>query len=189
MSLLQRLYTKSKKKEQIILRTVLILGLISLPFSFKKPPIKDWLIVYFVKSTLSSLIASYLTTEGGIKFPVRYKPNRFGISIVFDYLVFPLTCVWYNQLTFTTKWLPTLFKAFFFSVPMTLIEILLESKTQTIKYKKNWSWVTTFITLTLTFWLVRGFMALVRRIDKKPIVYKNEQQDKEQNDKNMVRTY
>jgi hypothetical protein len=46
-----------------------------------------------------------------------------------------------------------------------------------------------FITLTLTFWLVRGFMALVRRIDKKPIVYKNEQQDKEQNDKNMVRTY
>jgi hypothetical protein len=32
-------------------------------------------------------------------------------------------------------------------------------------------------------------MALVRRIDKKPIVYKNEQQDKEQNDKNMVRTY
>jgi hypothetical protein len=46
-----------------------------------------------------------------------------------------------------------------------------------------------FYYFPLTFWLVRGFMTLVRRIDKKPIVYKNEQQDKEQNDKNMVRTY
>jgi hypothetical protein len=51
MSLFQRLYTKSKKKKQIILRTVLILGLISLPFSFKKPPIKDWLIRHKLLNT------------------------------------------------------------------------------------------------------------------------------------------
>ncbi|WP_052144826.1 CBO0543 family protein [Halalkalibacter okhensis] len=170
MGVIQNLYTKSKKREQIILRSVLIFGLISLPFSFHKPPIKDWLIVFFTKATLSSFVASYLTTEGGIKFPVRYKPDRFGISIVFDYLLFPLLCVWYNQLTYKSKWFLTICKAFCFSIPMTLIEILLERKTQTVEYKKGWSWLTTFISLTVTFWLVRGFMSLIRFIDQRSIL-------------------
>ncbi|WP_420796999.1 CBO0543 family protein [Alkalihalobacterium alkalinitrilicum] len=84
------------------------------------------------------------------------------ISFIFDYLIFPITCVYYNQLTFQSKLVGIFFKTLYFSVPMTIIETWLEKNTQLVQYKKSWKWVHSFLSLTGTFLLVRFTMMLIR---------------------------
>ncbi|WP_419095873.1 CBO0543 family protein [Halalkalibacter suaedae] len=61
------------------------------------------------------------------------------ISLISDYLLFPLFCIYYNQSTKSSSIAVTFFKTFMFSIPMTIIEYLLEPKTNLIKYQKGWT--------------------------------------------------
>ncbi|MFZ3590944.1 CBO0543 family protein [Bacillus sp. DJP31] len=150
-----------KNKEETILYALTFLGFILFPFVFRKKPIKDWVIVYLLKAYISSLIDSWTVSAGKISYPVRLSPNSFRISLLFDYLLFPILCVFYNQFTFRFRLLPTMLSVFIFSIPMIIIEVLLERFTNLINFKKGWNWFTSFYTLTLTFWFVRGTVYLL----------------------------
>lgn len=153
-------------KEKLILYSLTGFGITSFPFLLKKQPRKDWFLIYFMKGFISSFIAFLVVGKDWISYPKRLMPKYYKISIVFDYLLFPISCVAYNQFTMNMKAFPAIITVFLFSVPMTIIEVILERVTGLIKYKKNWSWYITFITLTSTFWFVKGATYFINKMNQ-----------------------
>jgi hypothetical protein len=125
----------------------------------------EWLIVFFLKSYIASILDTIISKKGYIVYPVNLF-KIFDISVLFSYLLFPLSCVYYNQLTRNSGIIGASLKALFFSVPMSVLEFWLERNTKLIRYKKGWNIATTFASMTGTFLLVRGLIALVRQANK-----------------------
>lgn len=157
-----------KNSEKNILIILLIFGTISLLYSIRKPPVKDWLLIFLFKGFLSSILDNLLVKKGYIKYPVRLFES-FDYSFIFDYLIFPVTCLFYNQVTKKSDILEILIKSLYFSVPMGVAEYFLEKKTRLIKFKKGWNSVTSFLTLTITFLISRTFIAIVRKANNTPV--------------------
>ncbi|MGF9738948.1 CBO0543 family protein [Priestia megaterium] len=84
--------------------------------------------------------------------------------MLFDYILFPITCVFYNQLTKDSRIIQCLLKVLYFSIPMTIAELWLEKNTRLIKYKNGWNWTTTFYSLSFSLLLVRFTMSVIRLI-------------------------
>ncbi|WP_442598464.1 CBO0543 family protein [Neobacillus sp. D3-1R] len=144
---------------------LLLFGLISLVTMAKKP-VKDWIIVFFFKGFISGFIDSLVINKWNkICYPVRFFPKTFKINILYDLLLFPLSCVWFNQWTMRAPIKEIFLKVFVFSIPMTIIETIAEKKTRLLKYKKWTSWHS-LLSLTTTFLMTRGFLGLVRKMDR-----------------------
>jgi len=157
--------------QKTFLRLLFIFGLLLfLPLIRRKPSkeMNEWLIVFFTKGYISSILDTIVYKKGYIKYPINLF-KFFNISVLFSYLLYPLACVYFNQVTKNSNIIGILIKVLFFSVPMTIAEFLLERKTNLIKYCKGWNSIVSFITLTLTFLLVRGFMAAVRMLNKEVV--------------------
>lgn len=151
--------------EKRLLRIFFGIGLLLLPFAFKRVRLKDWLLVFFLKGYLSSFIGTVIVKNKNIKYPIRIFPEYFRISILFDYFLFPLLCVFYNRTSLRTKPILTFIQAFLYSVPITIIEFFLEKYTDLIEYRKSWNWLITYVTLTITFLIVRVFISATRRLN------------------------
>jgi len=157
--------------QKTFLRLLFIFGLLLfLPLIRRKPSkeMNEWLIVFFTKGYISSILDTIVYKKGYIKYPINLF-KFFNISVLFSYLLYPLACVYFNQVTKNSNIIGILIKVLFFSVPMTIAEFFLERKTNLIKYCKGWNSIVSFITLTLTFLLVRGFMAAVRMLNKEVV--------------------
>ncbi|MCA1029465.1 hypothetical protein LCL95_00305 [Bacillus timonensis] len=152
--------------EKVILRYLLLLGIGLVPFAFQRKNLKEWLLVFFLKGYISSFLANVVVKNKNISYPIRFLPKYFHISILFDYLLFPLLGVFFNRTTYRTKWPSTILQSMLYSAPMTILEVIFERKTGLIRYKKNWSWVVTYGTLVWTFLFVRGAMGLFRKFSK-----------------------
>jgi hypothetical protein len=156
-----------RKNEIVYLRLLTILGVVSLPFLFRKEPKKDWIIVFLLKAIYSIFWDSLVVKFRKVKYPVRLFPKIFKINVAFDFLLFPIACVIYNQITYhKTNFWGVVLKAFYISVPIIFIEIWLEKGKKLIKYNNGWNWFISFVTLTTSFWIVRLLMALIRRFDQ-----------------------
>jgi len=69
---------KSKKFDKNFLRVNFIITLIVLiPIIFRKPPIKDWLLVYLYNAATNGIADKFLTTFKIVKYPVRFFPKYF----------------------------------------------------------------------------------------------------------------
>ncbi|TLS35061.1 CBO0543 family protein [Pseudalkalibacillus caeni] len=160
-------------KERLILRGLLLFGLTATAFLIRRPPTKDWVLVFFLKGVISSFIGMYVVSKKWLKYPVRLAPKSFHSSLLFDYLLFPLACVAYNQTSYRSKFPGMIFQAVLYTTPMTLFEVWLEKNTQLIKYIK-WSWFHTFTSLFVTFVSVRAFMEWIRDITSRQAKEKKE---------------
>ncbi|ARK32669.1 CBO0543 family protein [Halalkalibacter krulwichiae] len=139
----------------------------SLPFVlFRKQPIKDWLIVFFLVGIVSGNIDKWLTRKGILQYPVRTFPRFLQTSFLFDYLLCPLLNVLYNQITFKDKPKLALLKLFLFITPMTVFELFLEKNTNLIKWKKGWTFYHTYISTFTKYFSVRLLMGLIRNISR-----------------------
>lgn len=155
----------SKKTDRIILKGLLGFGLLALPWLLlRKRPLKDWIIIFATKGVYASIVDSFVVHRNWVAYPVRFLKKIFKISILFDYLLLPIVCVFYNQVTYDSKLLGILGKALFFSIPMTIVEFGLKRKTKLIHWKKKWKSYHTLSSLTLTLWLDRGMMGLIRKV-------------------------
>lgn len=155
----------SKKTDKIILKGLLGFGFLVLPWLLmRKRPIKDWVMVFLIKGVYVSILDSLVVQQKRVTYPIRLLKKAFKINILFDYLLFPVTCIFYNQITYDSKLLGILSKALFFSIPMTIMEAGFAKKTKLIRWKRKWEWYHTLISLTLTFWLDRGIMGLIRKV-------------------------
>lgn len=146
-----------------LLRFILGIGLLLIPFTFKREKLKDWLLIFFLKGYITSFMDQIIVKNKHISYPTRFLPKYFKSSILFDYLLFPLLCVFYNRTSLNSKPIWTFLQSFLYSMPMTFFEAILERKTKLIHYSKNWNWIITYSSLVTTFLFVRGFMSIVRR--------------------------
>jgi hypothetical protein len=155
-------------KDRTILNILTVSGLIGSIFFLlrKKGDLKDWFLIFFIKTLVSTLLDGPVIKKGYLQYPHRYFPKSFDSNIVFLYVLFPLSCVMYNQFTYKMAPLKTLLSVFLFSGPMTLIEHWLERNTNLVKYDKGWRSSITLVVLSFTFLLVKGCIEGIRFLDK-----------------------
>jgi hypothetical protein len=156
-------------KDKTLLNLITTLGIVaSIFFLFrKKGALKDWFLIYLFKTLISTLLDGPVIKKKYLQYPYRYFPNFFDSNIVFLYILFPLSCVMYNQFTYKMKPIKAILSVFLFSGPMTLIENWLEKKTRLVRYRKGWNSFYTFSVLSFTFLLVKAFIEWIRLLDKK----------------------
>jgi hypothetical protein len=126
--------------QKTLLKVFLVIGILLLPFAFKREKVKDWLLVFFLKGYISSFVAQLVVRNKNISYPIRLLPSFLNISVVFDYLLFPLLCVFYNRTSLFSKPIYVFIQSLLYSMPMTILEVILEKYTDLIKYKNNWNW-------------------------------------------------
>jgi hypothetical protein len=148
------------KLETNILRGLFLFGILVFFQLIRKPPMKDWMIVFLLKSYLATFIDTIVVGNGFIKYPVNLFKS-FDISVIFSYLLFPITCVYFNQLTKNSRFTGIIMTCTAFSLPMALVEHFLERKTNLIDYKKNWNWIYSLISIFITFIGVRFLYKLI----------------------------
>lgn len=149
--------------EKNTLRFLFVLGILFFFQLIRKPPVKDWLIIFFLKSYIASFMDNLLVKKGYLKYPVSLF-KTFDISVLFSYLIFPVTCIYFNQATEKSDPLSTLLKLLLFSAPSTLAENWLEKNTKLIQYRKNWTSLHSFFSISATFLLVKLLMAGIRKL-------------------------
>ncbi|WP_216774791.1 CBO0543 family protein [Metabacillus halosaccharovorans] len=159
---------RKKNIEQNFLKMLFLFSIISLFKIVRKPPMKDWLIIFLFKGYISSIMDHLLTKRGYIKYPTKLFES-FDVSFLYDYLLFPITCVFYNQVTKTSKKPMIFIKVLLFSIPMTIVEHLLEKNTTLVTFRRGWNSFHSFLSVTSTFLIVRGFIAMVRKADNTPV--------------------
>jgi hypothetical protein len=134
----------------------------------RKPPLKDWLIIFLLKSYIASILDNLLVKKGYLKYPVKTL-KTFDISVLFSYLLFPVTCIYFNQATKNSNILDIFIKCFLFSFPSAVAEHWIERKTNLIKYKKSWTSLHSFFSIAATFLFVRFTMILIRVVASKQL--------------------
>ena len=156
-------------KDRRILNLLTIFGIGGSIFFLlrRKGDLKDWFLIYFIKTLVSTLIDGPVIRTKYLEYPHRYLPKLFDSNIVFLYVLFPLSCVMFNQFTYKAKLLKTFLSVFLFSGPMALVENWLEKNTNLVKYHKGWKGYISFGVLSFTFLLVKGCIEGIRFLDKK----------------------
>lgn len=153
------------KLEMNILKALFIISLGLFINLLRKPPIKDWLLVFFLKSYFATFIDNLLVRKGFLKYPVNLI-SGFDISVLFSYLLFPISCVYFNQITKSSSVVDIVKKCLYFSVPSAIAEHFLERNTKLITYKKSWNSYYSFLSIAFSFLIVRAFMGMIRSFSK-----------------------
>lgn len=141
--------------------TVLALSIGTMFYVFSKPPVKDWIIVFFLKGFISILFDTYFVSKGMLSYPDRFLPGIFRTAILFDILAYPLLCVLYNQTSYKSRLSGIFLQAVLYSIPPTLFEWWAAKNTQLVKFH-SWNWYHSFLFFLATFLAVRGLTALIR---------------------------
>lgn len=158
----------NKKREKKLLRYMLFLNLgIMIPIILRKPPIKDWVIVYLFNAITNGIIDNALTKFKIIKYPSRLFPKVFDTHILFDFFLYPTFTIIYNQMTSKDNLFAIIYKLFVITIPVFLIEFLAENKSNLVEWTKKWKWYHTFFSIILKSLTTRLFIAIVRKVDKK----------------------
>lgn len=147
--------------EEIITVAAIIMTILLLAFGIDWQYFREWVIIYLFKTSLDGILGNVVVNIHLIEYPVRLLPQYFKTSILFEILVFPVMCILYNQVTKEKDIRFIVFYALLFSAGITMIEYPIERYTTLINYL-NWSWFTTFYTLTLTFLASKCFIAFYR---------------------------
>lgn len=147
--------------ELIISVVAAVLALLTLIFIIDWRYFRDWVVIFLFKCVLDCLWGSAAVNTYKLDYPFRQFPQYCDASLLFEYWVFPILCLLYNQITRERGVRPILCYAVLFSAVLTAIEYPLELYTDLIEYL-NWSWFTTFYTLTITFLSSRAFIAFYR---------------------------
>jgi hypothetical protein len=155
-----------KSGEKITLWTLFIAGIFSFIYLLRKPPFKDWLMIFLLKGYLASILDNILVKRGYLKYPVTLF-KTFDISVLFSYIIFPVTCIYFNQVTKNSGLLSIILKCILFSLPSAWAEHWIEKKTDLIKYKRSWTSFHSFASIASTFLAVRFLMGGIRKLSEK----------------------
>lgn len=147
--------------EQIIMLGSVVMSLGLLLFAVDWRYFRDWIVVYLLKMSIDLMLASTAVEAGLIAYPVRYFPQYFNTSILFETLVFPTLCVLYNQVVRARGAGAAIFYALLFSAGITFIEYPLELYTGLVKYI-SWSWYFSLLSIAILLLVSRVFLAFYR---------------------------
>jgi len=153
---------------------MLMVNLILLiPLLYRKPPIKDWAIVYLYNAVTNNLIDNIISKRKIVRYPIRLAPKLFDSHILFDYFLYPTFTVFFNQITYKDKPLTIFYKLLLVVIPPFLIEIWAERKTDLIEWSKKWKWYHTFLSIIIKSLFTRLMIGWIRKVDEhSPLVSK-----------------
>jgi hypothetical protein len=148
--------------ERIILWALLLVGITLLIFSLRKPFIKDWILIFLLNAYLSTLIGVLVVEENMLEYPIRFLDNYFTSSLLYEYLLFPVVCIYLYQKTYHAGFKGIFLYCLLFTSALTVIEVLLERYTDLIEYH-TWTWMHTFISTFILMFFIRSIMQLINQ--------------------------
>lgn len=156
----------NNKTEKKMLIGLFVLCTASLPFLFKGPKKRENLAIFFAKGVLATIIDAYVVGTKKIEYPVRPLPKIFKTNILYDMLFFPLLSVGWVKHSYNDNIKKILLKSLTWSVPMSIGQWYFEKNSELFKWKK-WSPFHTFASVSFTLFTIRGFVGLIRKLDKR----------------------
>jgi hypothetical protein len=152
-----------RKKDKIFLHTFLALNLLAIiPVLFRKPPVKDWLLIYLFDALSNGIADRFLVAHNFVSYPIRLLPSVFKTHILFDYLIHPTYAVLFNQFTQKDRPFTTFLKLILLLVPLSIFEFWAAKYTNLINWKAGWKWYYSFVTLTLKSLFTRTLIGMLR---------------------------
>ncbi|MBM7585401.1 phosphatidylglycerophosphate synthase [Bacillus pakistanensis] len=149
--------------ERLILWFLLIVGIVLLIFSLRKPPIKNWILIFLLTSYSSTFLGVLVVEEKMLEYPIRFLSKYYTSSFLYEYLLFPVVCIYFYQSTYQSSYLYMVLKCLFYTSLLTMIEVFFERYTDLIEYH-TWTWLHTFIS---TFFLMMFVRITIQAINKK----------------------
>ncbi|HZG60197.1 MAG TPA: CBO0543 family protein [Anoxybacillus sp.] len=150
--------------DKIILWSLFIIGMVLFVFSLRKPLIKDTILVFLLKAYFSTFIGVIVVEEKLVEYPVRFLSKYFEASILFEYFLYPIMCVYYYQTSYHSRYLGIVVQCALYTAALTIIEVLCEKYTHLIKYH-TWTWMHSFISIFLVSLFVRIIMQWINQMD------------------------
>ncbi|EGO62206.1 CBO0543 family protein [Acetonema longum] len=144
--------------EQIITTISALIALFLLIFTVDWHYFRDWIALFLYQGLLDFIWGSPVVSLKLIEYPVRLLPHYYETSILFELWILPVLCILYNQITRQRGIAAVIGYALAFSAGLTAAEYIIEINTNLIRYI-DWSWFTSFYTLTIVFLLSRLFLA------------------------------
>ncbi|KAB7673052.1 CBO0543 family protein [Bacillus sp. B1-b2] len=159
---------KKYNKDRLYLQIITIISFITLLFTiFRKPPLKDWIIVYLANTISNVILDKILVKLKIVEYPYRFFPKYFRIHIIFDYLIYPTFTVIFNQMTLHDRVSKIISKLILISSPFFLIEYWAEKYTNLISWKRGWRMYHTVGSVIFTSLFTRMIIAVIRKMDQK----------------------
>lgn len=152
-------------RDRWLLRVLFVFGLALLPFLFRRPTTKDWILVYLWNAFVNGIVDKFLVSYRLLTYPHRLLANIFDINVLFDYLWYPIITVVYNRWTERDGPVFNIMKLLALSIPVTGFEIWAEKWTGLVKYKKWWRWYHSFSGMLLKSLLTRRWISFIRKVD------------------------
>jgi hypothetical protein len=151
--------------ERAMLWGLLIFGISLLIFSLRKPPLKDWIIMYLSTAYFSIFIGVLVVSNNMLEFPVRFLAKHFDTSILYEYLLFPVVCIYFYQTSYGSRYISIIIQCVLYTSIITIVEIQFEIYTDLIEYH-TWTWQYTFISTFVLMLFLRILMQLISRQKK-----------------------
>ncbi|ANB61017.1 CBO0543 family protein [Anoxybacteroides amylolyticum] len=150
--------------DRLILWTLFIIGIALLGVSlFRKPALmKDSLLVFALKAYFSTFFGVFVVEAHMLDYPVRFLPSYFDTSILFEYFLFPIVCVYFYQTTYYSSFGVILWQCALYTAAITIVEVLCEKYTDLIEYH-TWTWWYSFLTIFFLSFFVRMIMLVVNK--------------------------
>jgi hypothetical protein len=148
--------------EKNILWGLLIIGFALVFFSLRKPPIKDWILIFLLTSNISIIIGTFVVAKNMLEYPVRFLNKQFDSSLLFESLLLPVVCVYFYQTTYHSGYRGIVLQGLLYTSVLTMIEVLFEKYTDLVEYH-TWTWMHTFIGVFLLMLFVRIIYAVDKR--------------------------
>jgi hypothetical protein len=146
--------------EQIMLWVLFFIGLLLFFFSLRKPPIKDWILMFMLSANITTFIGVFVERKNLLSYPVRFLSGYFDTNILYEYLWFPVVCIYFYQTTYQTSYRGIIGQGFVYSGVLTGLEVVVERYTDLLKYS-TWTWLHTFISVFLLMLFLRFIMKLI----------------------------
>ncbi|MFP5109253.1 CBO0543 family protein [Neobacillus sp. C211] len=151
--------------EKRLLNLLTVVCIASFPFLFKGSKMRENLVIFFSKGVIATLIDAYVVGTKRIEYPVRPLANIFKTNIIYDILFFPILSVLWVKMSYNDNFGKILLKSLLFSVPMSIGQWYMEKNSRLFKWKK-WSPFHTFGSVNFTLFTIRGFVGLLKKLDK-----------------------
>lgn len=148
--------------DTMILWCLLFLGFVLFGFSLRKPPIYHWLFTFLLTSYCSTFIGVIVVEKGMLEYPIRLLADYFESSILYEYLLFPVVCVYFHQTTYNASYKIWFLQAFCYNTFFTIIEVILEHYTNLVEYH-TWTWLYTFISTFILMIIIRTIVQFLPR--------------------------
>jgi len=149
--------------DRIILIVGTLFGIMSFPTLFRKPSSHIWLPLFVINGVVNLIFDKILIETKQVKYPVRFLPKVFKVNIIYDLLVCPYLSVWFCKSTYNSNIKELIGKLIIYGTPQAIYEILLERKTNTLKFTGNWRWIYSTFLVFIVKIISRGVLALLKK--------------------------